>query len=420
MRGGRLTSRQLVVLIILAALFIEIPLALYFFTRTSGEGVTIVTTGDDGGGLSTPLPVHPTATDFEPDETALANCTEQTCVEQAVGNIAYRRGPEAAFRIVDRRFNGGVDAACHRVVHIVGAATLARNRGNVSRTFAQGSSICWSGYYHGVLERAFANVKTYDAKSLGAKARTVCADESVRKLSWLAFQCLHGLGHGLMITTGLQLPLSLKVCKQLAAAWDQTSCKGGVFMENFATSYGGQSPWVRDDDILYPCTSVAKVDKFPCYQLSMVRVFRVIGLNWPGAASICAGVERAWRTTCFGSFGQNASVLSMRRVPVIISTCALTRPYGRKAEAECIRYAAMDIVGTYERGKEAARLCDSTPPELALRAPCYEAIGYMIRYLTAAKAKRLAECKALASKPSDAAACIEGSRQRRTLIGLAR
>ena len=54
-----------------------------------------------------------------------------------------------------------------------------------------------------------------------------------------------------MITTGSQLPLSLNVCRRLEGAWEQTACKGGVFMENFITSYGGQSPYVRDDD---PCT----------------------------------------------------------------------------------------------------------------------------------------------------------------------
>jgi hypothetical protein len=221
-----------------------------------------------------------------------------------------------------------------------------------------------------------------------------------------------------MITTGYQLPLSLNVCKQLATDWAEMSCKGGVFMENFATSYGGQSPWVRDDDLLYPCTWVAKTDKFPCYQLSMVRVFRVIGLNWPKAARLCFGVEKPWANTCFGSFGQHASVISSRRVPQILGTCALTRQY--KGEAECIRYAAMDIAGTYERGKEAAAFCDSTPLELRLRGTCYEAVGYMTRYLKKTQAERRAECRSIASRPQYAAACIKGSLQRRTLIGLTR
>ena len=48
-----------------------------------------------------------------------------------------------------------------------------------------------------------------------------------------------------MIHTGLDLPQSLSVCEQLATDWDQTSCDGGVFMENFNSSYGVTSRFLR-------------------------------------------------------------------------------------------------------------------------------------------------------------------------------
>ena len=69
-----------------------------------------------------------------------------------------------------------------------------------------------------------------------------------------------------------------------------------------------------------------------------------------------------------------------------------------EGEAECVRYAAMDIAGTYARGKEAAALCDSTPTELRAGA-CYEAVGYMTRYLRRTKAERRAECRSIARTP---------------------
>src|SRR5436189_5512792 len=206
---------------------------------------------------------------------------DQTCLEKAFGNIEFYRGPKAAVALVSKMYAGGADPSCHRIMHKIGAASLTRFHGILSRTFAAGSSFCWSGYYHGVLERAFQDVKSYDAKTLGAKARTICRSAEIQADSWLSYQCLHGLGHGLMITTGYQLPLALSVCRQLQSAWDQTSCKGGVFMENIITSYGGQSPWVRQNDAMFPCDKVAQQDKYTCYQQVTTRMIRIFGLNWP-------------------------------------------------------------------------------------------------------------------------------------------
>jgi hypothetical protein len=403
-------------LIIALGVLIEIPLAVYLFTRDGGSPTASATLRNSLGGASRTLPLHPVAGRFEPDDTQLPDCSDQACFEQAYGNIAFRQGPKAAFGFLEQQFAGGADPNCHRIVHIIGAAALARNNDNVARTFAEGSSTCWSGYYHGVLERAFVDVKSFDADSLGAKSRALCSDRKVRASSWLSYQCLHGLGHGLMITTGYRLPLSLDVCRRLAGIWDRTSCKGGVFMENFLTSYGGQSPYVRDDDPLYPCNWVAKVDKYTCYQQATTRIVRVVGSDWTKIAQTCAEAEAEWVKTCFGSLGQNASVWGSRDPSKILPTCAVARPYG--AERECIRYAAMDITGTFSGGKEAAVLCTSSAAEV--RASCFEAIGRMLRHLRNTKAARRAACRSTTSQPSYLASCIEGSTKFSSIPGLAR
>jgi hypothetical protein len=411
-----MTGRQLVLLIVALGILIEIPLVLYIVRDDSSSAATAATTATDGSGGSTPLPLHPVAGKFEPDDTELSDCSEQTCFEQAYGNIAFRQGPKAAFASLEQQFPGGSDPNCHRIVHNIGAAALARNKNNVARTFSEGSAFCWSGYYHGVLERAFLDVKSFDADTLGAKSRSLCADQQVRTSSWLTYQCLHGLGHGLMITTGLQLPLSLDVCRRLNGIWEQTSCKGGVFMENFVTSYGGQSPYVRDDDPLYPCNWVRKADKFTCYQQATTRIIRVVGTDWTKIAEVCADSEPDWVATCFGSYGQNASVQAFREPRETVSTCALARPYG--GELECIRYAAMDVAGTYSGGKEAAKLCRMA--SVGLRSGCFEAIGRMLRHLRSATPARRAECRAITSVPSFVASCIAGSATTSSIPGLTR
>jgi hypothetical protein len=416
MRGGRLRGRYIIAAAIFLGILVEIPLLAYVLTRGDDGSTAIATTQNGLGGASASLPLHPVAGNFKPDDTKLPECSEQTCFEQAYGNIAYYEGPKRAFVLLEQQYPGGADPNCHRVVHAIGAAALARNKGNVARTFAEGSSSCWSGYYHGVLERAFIGVKSFDARSLGAKSRGLCSQGSVRTSSWLNYQCLHGLGHGLMITTGYQLPLVLEVCDELVGPFARTSCKGGVFMENVLTSYGGRSPWVRDDDPLYPCNWVAPKDKFPCYQNAVTRIIRVVGAEWGTIAQTCAEADKEFVATCFGSYGQNASVAAFRKPDTIVATCAIARPYD--GEEDCFRYAAMDFTGTFSGAEEAAALCDAGPS--TVRGGCYEAIGLMLRRLKPTGVAQRKECRAFASTPRHAARCLRGLELTSPIPGLAR
>ena len=367
-----------------------------------------------GSGSGTPqqttaAPLHPVAGNFKPDATALEDCSddELPCLEQAYGNIAYRSGPLEALAVLEDEI-GSQTNGCHRIAHNIGSASLARYDGNVGRTFAEGSSACASGYYHGVLSRALVNVKSYGASALGAVARGLCAGDEVRALAELEYQCLHGLGHGLMITTGFNLPTSLEVCDHLPGKWKATSCNGGVFMENFFTSYGGESPWVREDDPVYPCNVVAEEDKQTCYQLVTSRVLRVIGVDWERTAEICASVEKNWVASCFESYGRDVAGQTHRDPEEIREVCAVARPYG--GERECIRFAALDMVQNDRTGKLAAGLCDGTAGEL--RLACYEAVGSLMARSRTRLSDSVADCRSLTTVPVAVAACTRGAKAR--------
>ena len=181
---------------------------------------------------------------------------DNECFQQAFGNLAYHKGPKKALAVFTKMIDTDPTVhVCHRIAHAIGAGALAYYHGKVGPAFADGSPVCWSGYYHGILERAFSGVSTED---MPAVARRLCASAVVRRNDFTAYQCVHGLGHGLMIYTGYDLPLALATCDKLATSWDQTSCTGGVFMENLQTSYGTTSQWLKDDNPLYPCTIVSE------------------------------------------------------------------------------------------------------------------------------------------------------------------
>ena len=97
---------------------------------------------------------------FEPDGTKLADCkADSACFEQAFGNLAFYQGPKRALAVFTRMIETDPTVrVCHRIAHALGAGALAHYKGDVGPAFADGSAVCWSGYYHGILERAFAGV----------------------------------------------------------------------------------------------------------------------------------------------------------------------------------------------------------------------------------------------------------------------
>jgi hypothetical protein len=332
---------------------------------------------------------HPIAGKFVPDDRKLSDCNgDRLCVEQAYGNISYNDGPKAAMALIRHRQNTTqVKADCHRIVHTIGSAALERYDGNVAKAFSEGDSTCWSGYYHGILEKAFLGAAS--TKELASRARSVCDDSGIRSTAWLAYQCVHGLGHGLMIDTGYNLPLSLRICDRLATNWDQTSCTGGVFMENISSSYGFKSPWLRKNDLVYPCDAVKERHKLYCYLMVTSRILQANGYDWKAAARTCARVEQGWVATCFQSFGRDASGFTRQDPPQIMRLCRIAG----NGENDCVYGAARDLTANDANGKRAARLCEIAPG--AVQARCFSGIGTILGGFSASSDAHRAACSAL-------------------------
>ena len=391
--GERVKRRRALVVILVAFALADLALA-------------FAVLGGDGSAAPGPfaLPMHPVAGTFAPDGTQMSNCGDQRCFEQALGNIAYREGPKAAFRRLVQQYDTS-DAECHRATHAIGAASLARFHGNIPRTFASGESMCGSGYYHGVLERSLVRVKSREPDVLAPVARKLCGD-SARMTPWVAYQCLHGLGHGLMIATGLNLAVSLEVCSRLDRWWDRDACRGGVFMENISSSYGFRSIWLRDEDPIYPCNWVGLEAKRRCYQMVTSRILRYVGDDWEATAKICSKVEAAFVYMCFQSFGRDASSRSGRDVAVTIETCAIAQPY--RGEGDCIYAAAQDFASNFASGEKARPLCEAVPRAVAR---CYEGIGSIVGPLRRTVDARETDCRRLATTVFLVDACMRGGRR---------
>jgi hypothetical protein len=344
------------------------------------------------------------AAGYQPDDTKLEDCAagDNHCYEQAFANISYKDGPKEALDLFDKTIKtpGPVEADCHRIAHAIGGGALKHYDNNIGQAFVAGRPSCTSGYYHGIHERAFLGIPQ---SQLGTAARKFCSDAVVRKSEFIAYQCVHGLGHGLMIYTGYDLPLSLKTCDKLANAWDGTSCTGGVFMENYQASYGVKSRWLKDDDLLYPCDSVAERYKFYCYDLVTARILPKVNYNWARAAKVCRRSEKNWVRICFQSLGRDASGFTRLDPVRILAICKV----GGNMAGECVYAAAKDMTYTDVSARRAKVLCNTAPT--ALRDYCWQAIGEILGSLDSDFAKRKALCDGATRSPKYREACYRGA-----------
>ena len=344
------------------------------------------------------------AAGFKPDDTKVEDCegSDFKCLEQAFANIAYEDGPDAALDKFDEDIKtpGPIESDCHRIAHAIGAGALSHYDGNVGQAFVAGRASCTSGYYHGILERAFLGVPQ---SQLGASANEFCSSPEVRKTEFIAYQCVHGLGHGLMIYTGYDLPESLKTCDKLSNGWDATSCTGGVFMENYQSSYGVKSRWLKNNDLIYPCNAVKQRHKYYCYDLVTARILPKVNYNWKKAAAVCRKSEPGWVAICFQSLGRDASGFTRLDPARILSICKVAREMAR----ECIYSAAKDMVYTDVSPRRAKILCNTAPDPT--RDYCWEGIGGILGSLDAETEKRKARCDNATQHPQYRLACYRGA-----------
>ena len=328
---------------------------------------------------------------FKPDKTTLADCQakpSQSCYEQAYGNLVYKEGAKPALAKFEQATQSPEPGfSCHRVAHTMGGAALVRYK-DVAQAFIDGSPVCASGYYHGVLERAFSGLEDDE---LAAKAKELCADPQLVAQPFLQFQCYHGLGHGLMIYTSYELPLSLKTCDALPDYFGQSSCAGGVFMENSNTSYGTTSSWLKDDDLIYPCDTVAQKHKYACYQLVTARI-RLVTSDWTAIAKECRKSEPDWVPVCFESMGRDVSGDAGKDVREAARLCR----FAGRDSGECIYGVSREIVNADSRGDRAARFCNIVASRY--RARCFVGVGTVLSTLKTDDPSRRQECARLAGR----------------------
>lgn len=285
---------------------------------------------------------------------------------------------------------------CHQEAHNIGNMAYALFGQDA---FGEGGSSCHSGYYHGAMEIFLQENGTTD---LALKIDNIC---SKFETYFGKFECLHGVGHGLLAFQEYDLPKSLETCQLLKGGFSISSCYGGVFMENIiagqdlGASETHETKWVNKSDPHFPCNAVSQdpETQIQCYQMQTSWMLTIYNYDYDKVTNECFKASEDMVPVCFRSLGRDIAGNTLRDPLKIIKHCDKV-PTKEDYYDECIKGALNVIVDFWgdNLNNQASALCKLLPE--TNKDACYTILAGRMSELFIEKSKYQLACETFEEK----------------------
>lgn len=203
--------------------------------------------------------------------------------------------------------------SCHELLHEMGRAAFKKYQ-SFGAAMQYQDEVCVSGYMHGIMEAYFAQTS-----DVYAALKTVC--NGYASGTFARWECIHGVGHGLMFSTDNDLPASLKKCDAYQNPFDNGACYNGVFMENFNTDQKEHfSAFLDPTKPLYPCDQETK-NLDDCYMNAPIYYLGLHPKDYTGALAMCDTAPTSTRYSCYYGVGGQATRRNVNDPLLVESIC---------------------------------------------------------------------------------------------------
>ena len=342
------------------------------------------------------------------------------CYSQLLSDHLTQHGVADAVATLDAIAAADPDVAehAHEYSHGLGIEAYSKSPDIVSTFEACGDGFS-SGCRHGVIQAYFESRQQVTQPEVEALCQPFKGSTASR---WVLFQCVHGMGHGLTMFHGHDLPRALTDCDLLSDGWDRESCYGGAFMENVINVTSPHHPAtelaahghhhmamsmfkaIDPADPLYPCSIMADRYLHACYQMQTSVMLHLNHGDIGDAAKSCERAPGSERTVCFQSLGRDITSYAARDPQKTADLCAKARdPY----RPSCYFGAVKALVDWTATTNAAFTFCG-----IVLREPgaptCYRALGEEIATLLASAPEKEEQCTR-AQEPEAVEACRMGA-----------
>ena len=297
----------------------------------------------------------------EPPASA-AECAGRTvgianCYRDYFAEVMRNEGADVAVAEIDdlTRTDDYVAGNCHQIVHDLGNDAVVWY-GDVGTALTYQGSACWSGYYHGVVEYAISG---FSDAELVAELPVFCTEQARRLYSFSHFNCVHGLGHGIMQILGGDLFGTIPYCEVFNDPWEQSSCMNGALMENMINGQQGNPRDLRTDDLVYPCNAVPDVYVADCFATQTSWMLHNLGYrpeDFAAVFAICDGVRTDMVDDCYRALGRDISSVHDQDPGSIVQLCSLGEP---DLQDQCYVGAASNTVFNNHDTVQATVICEA-------------------------------------------------------------
>ncbi len=358
---------------------------------------------------------------------------ERDCYAAELDARVAGGGPAPVLQLLDRlaALDPGVRRQGHFYAHRIGISAL-KSPAEVGRVFAACTPAWESGCYHGVIQSYFIAAQRDGGGVTAASVETLCADYRGNR-SDLLFQCTHGLGHGLTILHGHDLPQALRSCDLLGREPEREMCYAGAFMESLvnathphsvpaagkagsgskakaaaAAPHAGDGPHEQHGpatagaaapkppfraldpaDLHYPCSRMDEKYLIACYTIQTSAMLHHSGRDVARTAAECGRAPEKARATCFGSLGRDVSTIAASDNAEAVRLCGLAEPAFRP---DCHGGVVKSIVNMNANPAEGIPYCRAVT-EIESKRACYAAVGGQALGLPDGQAKREQACR---------------------------
>lgn len=214
--------------------------------------------------------------------------------------VLKKKGPEAALAYLDKRIHDDpeVSGICHAVAHDLGHAALALSHGNAAKALSVRNDVCGGGFVHGVVEETLEG-----SKNIARDLLTVCAPEQTGS-------CWHGVGHGVMLSSGYDLPRATHLCRTAPDEGLVARCGEGIFMQLMTLEEGGAHAADASKRVRSPaqaakaCRSQTSIFADTCWFYSPTVWLQEHPDDWRGVVRWCLSSTRGdARRACLKGVG---------------------------------------------------------------------------------------------------------------------
>jgi hypothetical protein len=356
---------------------------------------------------------------------------ERDCYSAELDERLASGGPAPVLQLLDRlaALDPDVRRQGHFYAHRIGISAL-KSTAEVGRVFAACTPAWESGCYHGVIQSYFIATQRGGGGVTPESVEALCGDYRGKR-SDLLFQCTHGLGHGLAILHGHDLPQALRSCDLLSRRPEREMCYAGGFMESLvnathphsvpaadkaepapkgkpAAAHSGHGPHeghgsasadstpakppfpaLDPADLHYPCSRLDEKYLIACYTIQTSAMLHHSKRDVGRAAAECGRAPEKARATCFASLGRDVSTIAVNDFAEAVRLCGLAEKAFRP---DCHRGVVQSIVNMNANPAEGVPYCRIVTEPDSKRA-CYVAVGGQALVLPEGRARQEQACR---------------------------